>query len=58
MIRGLHAVLTAVWYSGTNASDWKDGLVVPISKRKGDREDCNNYRGITLLSIPGNVLGC
>ena len=30
MIRGLHAVLTAVWYSGTIPLDWKRGLVIPI----------------------------
>ena len=56
MIRGLHAVLTAVWHSGTIPLDWKTGLVVPIWKGKGDRQDCNNYCGITLLSIPGKVL--
>ena len=56
MIRGLHAVLTAVWHSGTIPPDWKKGLVVPIWKGKGDRQDCNNYRGITLLSVPGKVL--
>ncbi|KAG0727408.1 Craniofacial development protein 2 [Chionoecetes opilio] len=56
MIRGLHAVLTAVWQSGTIPPDWKRGLVVPIWKGKGDRQDCNNYRGITLLSVPGKVL--
>merc|ERR1712035_203667 len=32
------------------------GLVVPIWKGKGDRQDCNNYRGITFLSVPGKVL--
>ena len=56
MIRGLHAVLTAVWQTGTVPPDWKRGLVVPIWKGKGDRQDCNNYRGITLLSVPGKVL--
>ncbi|KAG0728096.1 putative protein in type-1 retrotransposable element R1DM [Chionoecetes opilio] len=56
IIRGLHAVLTAVWQSGTIPPDWKRGLVVPIWKGKGDRQDCNNYRGITLLSLPGKVL--
>ncbi len=52
MIHGLHAVLTAFWQSGTIPSDWKRGLVVPIWKGKGCRQDCNNYRGITLLSVP------
>ena len=31
-------------------------MVVPIWKGKGDRQDCSNYRGITLLSVPGKVL--
>ena len=56
MIRGLHAVLTAVWHSGIIPPDWKRGLVVPILKGKGDRQDCSNYRGITLLSVPGKLL--
>ena len=52
MILGLHAVLTAVWHSGTIPPGWKKGLVVHIWKVK----DCNNYRGITLLRVPGKVL--
>ena len=47
--------MTAVWHSGTIPPDWKKGLVVPIWKGKGDRQDCNNYRGITLLIVPGKV---
>ena len=31
-------------------------MVVPIWKGKGDRENCNNYHGKTLLSVPGKVL--
>ena len=56
MIRGLHAVLTAVWHSGTIPPDWKKRLVVSVWNGKGDRHDCNNNYGVTLLSLPGKVL--
>ncbi len=32
-------------------------LVVPSYKGKGRREECNNYRGISLLSVPGKIYG-
>ncbi|KAK3540202.1 hypothetical protein QTP70_028393 [Hemibagrus guttatus] len=42
------------WRSGTVPLDWVTGVVVPLFK-KGDRRVCSNYRGITLLSLPGKV---
>ena len=33
---------------------WKEGYLVKLPK-KGDRSSCSNYRGITLMSIPGKV---
>ncbi|KAK3525692.1 hypothetical protein QTP70_005846 [Hemibagrus guttatus] len=42
------------WRSGTVPLDWATGVVVPIFK-KGDWRVCSNYRGITLLSLPGKV---
>ncbi|TWW64974.1 hypothetical protein D4764_22G0006210 [Takifugu flavidus] len=42
------------WTSGAVPLDWQTGVVVPLFK-KGDRRVCSNYRGITLLSLPGKV---
>ncbi|VDP73940.1 unnamed protein product [Schistosoma curassoni] len=36
-------------------TDWKEGHLIKILE-KGDLSNCDNYRGITLLSIPGCVL--
>ena len=51
----LLAVLCSAWNTGIIPTDWKRGLVVPLSKGKGHRQDCNNSRGVTLLSDPGTV---
>ncbi|KAI3352928.1 hypothetical protein L3Q82_019491 [Scortum barcoo] len=42
------------WRLGTVPLVWQTGVVVPLFK-KGDRRVCSNYRGITLLSLPGKV---
>ncbi|TWW73543.1 hypothetical protein D4764_15G0009370 [Takifugu flavidus] len=42
------------WTSGKVLPDWQTGVVVPLFK-KGSRRVCSNYRGITLLSLPGKV---
>ncbi|KAK7881169.1 hypothetical protein WMY93_029578 [Mugilogobius chulae] len=42
------------WRTGTVPLEWQTGVVVPLFK-KGDRRVCSNYRGITLLSLPGKV---
>uniref|UniRef100_K7EZ57 Reverse transcriptase domain-containing protein n=1 Tax=Pelodiscus sinensis TaxID=13735 RepID=K7EZ57_PELSI len=35
--------------------DWTKGVIIKIPK-KGAHSDCNNWRGITLLSIPSKIL--
>ncbi|KAI5735640.1 hypothetical protein M8J77_020866 [Diaphorina citri] len=31
-------------------NEWRDSVIVPIYKEKGDIQDCKNYRGIKLIS--------
>lgn len=35
--------------------DWKNAVIVPLYKGKGDKYECKNHRGISLLSIPGKL---
>ena len=43
-----------IWTHEKIPKDWKNGTIVKISK-KGDLTNCNNWRGITLFSVPGKV---
>ena len=38
--------------------DMKDANIITLYKNKGDRGNCNNYCGISLLSIVGKLLAC
>jgi endonuclease/exonuclease/phosphatase family metal-dependent hydrolase len=55
MLQWLHRVVVAVWESGHAPVEWKRALLVALYKGKGDRKVTDNYRGISLLSIPGKV---
>lgn len=53
-IEWLARVFQAAWDSGEVPLDWRTGVVVPVYK-KGDKMECSNYRGISLLSLPGKI---
>ena len=31
-------------------AEWRNSVIVPIFKEKGDIQDCGNYRGIKMIS--------
>ena len=50
----LHPLFIKIWEEDQVPTEWKEGYLIKLPK-KGDLSSCSNYRGITLLSIPGKV---
>ena len=49
------ALFNRVLEEGIVPETWLNGMILPIYKSKGDRNDPDNYRGITLLSCLGKL---
>ncbi|KAK1791378.1 hypothetical protein P4O66_013384 [Electrophorus voltai] len=50
----LTVLFNKCWQDQSVPSDWRKGVIVKLPK-KGNNADCNNWRGITLLLVPGKV---
>ena len=51
----LHDLFGKIWEQEEIPTEWKEGYLVKLPK-KGDMQECKNYRGVMLLSVPGKVL--
>ena len=51
----IHKLIIAIWNKEELPGGWKESIIVPIHK-KGDKTDCNNYRGISLLPTTYKIL--
>ena len=54
-IAALHKLCNSVWNTGIWPKQWKQSVYVPIYK-KGDPQECSNYRTIALVSHGSKLL--
>nr|VZH93823.1 unnamed protein product [Spirometra erinaceieuropaei] len=51
----LTALFQEMWRQGEVPQDFKDATIVHLYKRKENRQNCDNHRGISLLNIAGKI---
>jgi len=51
----IHRLITSVWKKEKLPEGWKESIIEP-SHKKGDKTDCNNYRGISVLPTTYKIL--
>ena len=51
----IHKLIVSVWKKKEFPEEWKESIIVPIYK-KGDKTDCRNYRGISILTTTYKIL--
>ena len=56
LIQKFTEFLCLCWEDGSLPRDLKDARIVHLYKGKGDKSSCDNYRGISLLSIAGKIM--
>ena len=55
LLREFHRLTILIWRHGKVPQQWKDAVITVLHK-KGDKTECGNYRGISLVSHAGKVL--
>ena len=51
----IHKFIISIWNKAELAEEWKESIVLPIYK-KGDKTDCSNYTGLSLLPATYKIL--
>jgi hypothetical protein len=49
LLSAIHKLINSIWNQEELPDQWKESITVPVHK-KGDKNNCNNYHGISLLS--------
>ena len=56
LVEKLTELFGEMWRQKKVPQDFKDAAIIHLYKRKGNRQACDNHRGISLLCIAGKVL--
>ena len=56
LIKKLLELFQSMWNQEKIPQELKDASIIHLYKRKGNRQVCDNHRGISLLSIAGKIL--
>ncbi|BHF73023.1 hypothetical protein SprV_0401609700 [Sparganum proliferum] len=54
----LTALFQEMWRQSEVSQDLKDAIIMYLYKRKGNRNLCDNHRGISLLNIAAIIFAC
>ena len=57
LLQRICELLLQIWEQERVPEEWEIGIIRPIFK-KGDRRECSNYRGITLLNVIYKIFAC
>jgi hypothetical protein len=49
LLKYLHKLILNIWKYEKIPEDWTEAVIIPLLK-KGDKQECSNYRGISQLN--------
>jgi len=51
VLRRLHEIFVDIWLNEEIVENWTLAILIRLFKNKGDKKQCDNYRGISLLVV-------
>ena len=57
VVEWMWLICKLAWKQKEVPEEWRKAVIVPLYKGKGSKSECNSYRGISMLSVPGKVYG-
>ncbi len=57
VVEWMTMICNLAWRQGEVPDEWKMAVIVPLYKNKGNKDECSNNKGISLLNVPGKIYG-